>query len=426
MNLSRLLNNNLLRDSFWALLGNFLGKGLVLIAGIVVARFLGNESYGEYGMIRNNLTMIAIFSSLGLGYTATKFIAEGKIHNPEQIYQTHKVVTHITCFFSSFIAFVVFIFAEPIASWLEANELCYLLRLSAIAIVFNAINATQIGELAGLSAYKDIARNNVVAGFVTFLISVISTYLYNIDGAVFALVISLFANCLLNRLSLSKYLKCIKIIRAQISDYKKIISFSLPIALQESTYSVTHWLNTIILIKLAGYGELGIYSVATQWMAVMLFIPGALRNVALSHLSSNNDDVQKNKKMLMQLIFVNVLGTVIPFLIIALLSEWICSWYGSSYYGLQRVLNICMFTTIINSLTNVFTQNLISLNQNWFVTITQWVRDLSILLCAYLFIPLLENGALVMAVITLISQSVYLCLLLYKQYSLYSKLSVLI
>ena len=422
MNVSLLLKNNLVKDSFWALLGNFLGKGFALVAGIVIARFLGNESYGEYGMIRNNLTMIAIFSSLGLGYTATKFIAEDKIHNPEQIYQTHKVVTRITCFFSSFITFVVFIFAEPIASWFEANELCHLLRLSAIAIVFNAINTTQIGELAGLSAYKDIARNNVGAGFITFFFSIVLTYLYDIDGAVFALVISLFLNCLLNRLSLSKYLKMRKI-KIQIYDYKKIISFSLPIALQESTYSVTHWLNTIILIKLAGYGELGIYSVAIQWMAVILFIPGALRNVALSHLSSNNDDVQRNKKMLVRLIIINLLGTVVPFLIIALLSEWICSWYGSSYAGLQIVLNVCVFTTIINGLTNVFTQNMISLNQNWFLLVTRLIRDFVILLCAYLFISL-GGGSLTMAIITLGGQSVYLCVLLYKQYRLYSEFQV--
>ena len=74
----QLRKSSLMRDSFWALLGNVLGKGLALVAGIAVARFLGSEEYGEYGMIRNNLTMIAIFSSLGLGYTATKFIAECK------------------------------------------------------------------------------------------------------------------------------------------------------------------------------------------------------------------------------------------------------------------------------------------------------------------------------------------------------------
>ena len=51
----RLLNSKLFKDSTWALLGSVLGKGLSLVAGIAVARFLGKEIYGEYGMIKNTL-----------------------------------------------------------------------------------------------------------------------------------------------------------------------------------------------------------------------------------------------------------------------------------------------------------------------------------------------------------------------------------
>ena len=73
--ISRLKQSRLFADSFWALVGSAAGKGLSLIAGIAVARFLGSELYGEYGTIKNTLLMIAIFSSMGLGYSATKFIA---------------------------------------------------------------------------------------------------------------------------------------------------------------------------------------------------------------------------------------------------------------------------------------------------------------------------------------------------------------
>ena len=36
---NRLKGSDLAKDSFWALFGNFIGKGLSLIAGIAVARF---------------------------------------------------------------------------------------------------------------------------------------------------------------------------------------------------------------------------------------------------------------------------------------------------------------------------------------------------------------------------------------------------
>ncbi|MBO5697209.1 MAG: oligosaccharide flippase family protein [Alistipes sp.] len=74
--IDRLKESPLFKDSFWALVGSTIGKGLSLIAGIAVARFLGSEIYGEYGVIRNTLTYIAIVSTFGFGYSATKFIAE--------------------------------------------------------------------------------------------------------------------------------------------------------------------------------------------------------------------------------------------------------------------------------------------------------------------------------------------------------------
>lgn len=419
--LDRLKQSTIFKDSFWALLGNVLGKGLALIAGIVVARFLGNETYGEYGMIRNNLTMIAIFSSLGLGYTATKFIAECKA-NVSKTYIIHKVVNRITLVTSGVIMVLVAVFATPLATWLEAPDLAGLLRLAAIAVVLNAVNTTQIGELSGFKAYKEIARNNTLAGIITFVASVLLTYFYNIIGAVIALIISFTANCLLNRISIAKYLPRKEPTNQNIH-YREILSFTIPVALQESSYAITHWMSTVLLIKFAGYGELGLYSVATQWMAVMMFVPGALRNVALSHLSESNNDMVANKRILKRMAQINFVTTLIPFLVIALLSGWICSWYGHTYDGLQSVLNVCMFTTVINSLTNVLTQNLIALNQNWYLFATRLVRDLLTLGVAAMLLIKFDHGALIYAIASFIFQFLYLLQLFARQFVLYKRMS---
>lgn len=416
--LESIRKNSLFRDSFWALLGNALGKGLALIAGITVARFLGSEEYGEYGMIRNNLTMIATFSSLGLGYTATKFIAEckGDVAKSRII---HKIVTHITIVTSSIIMILVAIFANPLATWLDAPYLGRLLMYASVAIVLNAVNTTQVGELSGFKAYKEIAFNNTCAGIITFAASVALTYFYGIDGAVIALIISFAANCLLNRFSIKKHLLTRNTVNAR-KNYREILAFTFPVALQESSYSITHLLSTILLIKFAGYGELGLYSAATQWMAVMLFVPGALRNVALSHLSESNDDMNSNKLVLKRMLQVNFVTTLVPFLIIALLSGWICSVYGDSYEGLQSVLNVCMFTSVINSLTNVFTQSLIAMNQNWYLFTTRLIQDFLILGSATLLILNFGKGALTYAIVSLALQGLYLLLLAFKQHTIYN------
>lgn len=411
----RLKKNSLFKDSFWALFGNALGKGLSLVAGIAVARFLGKEVYGEYGMIKNTLLMIAIFSSFGLGYTATKFIAENKNKDLQRNLLVHKIAQRITFFTSGLIAIVVIVFAVNVANWLNAPHLAPMLRLSAIAIIFNAVNTTQTGELAGYSVYKIIAVNNLITGIVTFFLSVIGTYFWELEGAIVALILSLLVNCLLNYYHLQKQLKGVEIKINDRSLQKEILSFSFPVALQESLYSVSHWLNVVVLIKLAGYGELGISSAASQWMAVMLFVPGALRNVALSHLSATHTDRGVNDKVLKRLLLVNFISTFIPFVFIFIFSGWICSWYGKDYVGMQSVLNVCIFTAVVNSLTNVFTQELMAKSENWYLFFSRLLRDLGILVVAYFcLLKINHSGALVYAIVSLFFQSMYLLLLAIK------------
>lgn len=419
--LNKIKNSALFKDSFWALTGNALGKGLALVAGIAIARFLGSQAYGEYGLVKGTLLSIAIFSSFGLGYTATKFIAEWKNQDDTRVLGIHRVNTIVTLASSCFIAVLVAVFAPAIAEWLKDAGLSSILRWSSVAIVFNAFITTQTGELSGFRAYKIVARNNIITGVLTFFCVAPAAYFGGLEWAVIALVFTLLCNCCINAWSLKKLLPA-KEGKIKVSGdlYKEIISFSFPVALQESLYSITSWLAMAMLIKLASYSELGVYSAATQWMAVMLFIPGALRNVALSHLSENSKNAEASDKITKRLLLVNFVSTFIPFLIIAALSSWIATFYGASFKGLPAVLNVCIFTAVINSMTNVLTQEFIANSQNWFLFVSRFIRDALTLVLGY-FIIKSEwfNAAKSFAITYLITQSLYLCILFVKRKTLH-------
>src|SRR5216683_7526188 len=66
----------LARGAFWSLVGTVLSRGLGLAAGIFVARTLGKEGFGQFGIIRGTVEMFGIFAGFGLGLTATKYVAE--------------------------------------------------------------------------------------------------------------------------------------------------------------------------------------------------------------------------------------------------------------------------------------------------------------------------------------------------------------
>ena len=97
--LTKLKKNQLFKDSVWSLFGNVVGRGLALVSGIFVARFLGKDIFGEYGIIKNTILTIGVFSTFGLGYTTTKYIAEFKEFSRELIPLFVKTANKITLVF---------------------------------------------------------------------------------------------------------------------------------------------------------------------------------------------------------------------------------------------------------------------------------------------------------------------------------------
>ena len=73
---NKLLSSKLINDSFWSIVGNIVGRGLGLVAGIYVARGLGRDLFGEYSAIKNTVLFMSVISNFGLGFTATKFVAD--------------------------------------------------------------------------------------------------------------------------------------------------------------------------------------------------------------------------------------------------------------------------------------------------------------------------------------------------------------
>ncbi|MCM4155370.1 hypothetical protein DHD80_05060 [Gramella sp. AN32] len=407
-------SNQFFQDSFWALLGNVLAKGMALVGAMVVARFLGKEVYGEYGTIRSTLMNIAIFSTFGLGYTATKYIAQCKKDRPEFLKTIAFYTMKISLVVSGTMAIALFFLAEYVAViLLEASHLTTPLRFVAVWVIFNSLTTAQIGILAGFSAFKPMARISMYIGFFAFSSSVLLTYFWNLNGALLALLFTQILNWYLNYREVQKHIPKDGTISKDKSFLKELLNFSFPVALQEALYSLTSWLMILILIKLSNYGEVGLYSAAMQWGAILLFIPGILRNVILTHLSGISNDSKKHDRVLKQTLLINFSATFIPFIIIYILKDWIVGFYGTSFKnGLEDILSISLFTVIFVSLSNVYAQAYLSKSKNWLMFGFRFFRDLSILLITiFLIRNTILVGAKALVLSSLINQIVFLFLI---------------
>jgi O-antigen/teichoic acid export membrane protein len=415
---NRLKQSSLFKDSLWALVGSVLANALSLIAGIIVARFLGKNVFGEYGMLKTTLLEIAIFSTFGLGHAITKYIAQYKKQQPDKIPQLVRYSTFITLLISVSIALLVFIVANPLSIFLKTPHLTGMLRLAAIAIIFNAITTTQTGVLAGFAAFKTIVVNKFISGIIVFLFSVVLTYFYRLEGAVVALIISLFCNAAINFISVRKILnqyKTIPVVDKKLN--QELLRFSLPIALQESCYAITYWGIACFIVSFSNYGELGIYNAAAQWQSIIAYIPSVLGNVMLSYFSESANETGKHGKMVNRMLLVSGLSTLMPFLFVLLFSKFIVSLYGSTFINMNMVLSVMMFTAVPSSLISVYTKEYISRGKNWFLFISRFVRDILIITTAIALLSLFptESVAKLFAISILTCYTGY-CLLLHIIY----------
>ena len=418
--ITRIQHSAIAKDSSWAVIGSAVGKGASMLTGMIIARLLGAEDFGEYGMIKSTLAYIAVFSTFGLGYTATKYIAQYQ-DRPNRVIGIIRNSIAITFAVSGLMALLLLIFAEYI---IKEPSLAPTLRHTALIVIFNAVNTTQLGLLSGFKDFKTVAINNAITGIATVLLGTTLTYFKGIDGAIFTLFVTTALQCILNHVAIRRHAHQIRQEAKCASEDDKskdsaweLIRFSLPIALQESVYASANWIKMLILVHLAGYEELGLYTATNQCHQFIIFIPNVLRNVILSHLSSSLNDNARHKQTFSTMIKINLFATMLPALGVALFSPIIEQIYGDSFVGLAHVIIITAISSIFESLSDIYVQEFISRGYNWITLLGYIVRNYGSILIALPLLLKFRNsyGALMAFIAILISQIIY-CIMLHVLY----------
>ncbi len=424
----RIGQNELIKDSFWALLGNFFGKGLSFAAGIYVARFLGKEVFGEYGMIRNTVVSISIFSTFGLGYTVTKFVADLRESKDRNVIQIVNNTNKITWISSGILTLLLIIFADQVALLgLKAAHLSNTLRIVALWVLFNALTTSQIGVLAGLGKFKLMAKWNALIGVITFLSIVALTYYYNLNGALIGLLITQIANWLIYNYLIKKELDFFINVNASNESYdaSKLITFSIPVAMQEISYSLLSWLTSFIFLSYSSYSEFGIFNAGLQVSVMILFIPGILRNVFLSHLSVTLNEVESYKKVLRTTIKINLISTLLPVIFILLFLNPIQQMYGPNYANIKLVIILLSINTIPMSVINVYSQSFLSKGKNWILFWIKLIKDLLVIIVFILFVLSKLNASIALSISSIVLNVLFLIFIILLNNKLITKSSII-
>lgn len=290
----------LVKGVFWSLFGSILSKALVFLSWILVARILGRENYGEYGLIRNTVLMFSAFAGFGLSVTATRFVAR---YMNEDVAKSGRIAS-LTLSFSVMTGLVIslltFAFSDVIAqSIIKDTRLTTDFRIASCILFFSALEGAQTGILQGMKQFRRIAMVNLVNAFVSFPVFVAGAYFFGTTGSVAALGITTMVLCIQNQVAINSFARKGLIsldFRQGWREWRLLYIFSLPAALAGIISIPLKWYTDVMLVNTSGFSAMGIYSAAFLIYTIVAVLANTMNAPFVSFMSgskSDNDIIEK-------------------------------------------------------------------------------------------------------------------------------------
>ena len=408
------LSKRLFEGMSWTLIGNVVGKFLQLLAFIFVARLVGKQEYGQISIIRSTLNMFLVFSSVGMGVTATRYIAMYRTSNPHRAYEIYRFTKKTVIWIGMIISVVVFMLSSYIAeNQLNDLHLSNALKIGAVILFLMTITSVQMGALNGFERFKEVGINSALNGIILLISVLLGAYLWGINGVIAGLGITSFILVLQLWFSLKKDISKIRTAEKNKDDEKLdsssiFLKFSLPAVLQGLVVIPVLWWVKTFLIDNAGYGEMATFDVAEQWYYVVLFVPNSLGTILLPLLTNTNYNGSKEQynKLLKVNMLINVGVTFIIAVSVALFSPLIYKFYGKEFTDYQPLI-ILMITVVICAVNNVLGQVITSKGKMWIGFGVNALWAIWLITFSVIFVGKYNMGALGLAYALLVSYTLH-------------------
>jgi len=179
----------LLISQFFFLLG---GYGM----NVVLARVLGPEGYGTFGVVYSLLMVFELLVVAGIPNALQRFVGE----RPAQAYALHKVMFRWQLIYTILVFVGAVVCAPVIVGFLRDEEITWLLRIATIDVLFFAFywyfNGLQIGlknfgKQTLIASTYSVSKFIFVSGLVLAGFSVAGAFVGNILGSVCGLGLGL-------------------------------------------------------------------------------------------------------------------------------------------------------------------------------------------------------------------------------------------
>lgn len=378
---------------FWTTLSAIASRGLFLVRSIVMARLLGREIYGQWGIVGSIVSMLAQYSAMGAAKTASKHVAELKTSDP---IRCGNVLSFIFLFTSGGL-FVMSIAGVVLAKWLAVGiysepALTIPLMFSVLYLITLVMNSLLQGVLAGFNDFKHMAGVAVIQGAIELAVTIPLIMSLDLLGAVLGAAASFGVSALLFLRRMNKLMKQHNLsmsLHGAWSERKLFWSYTVPLTLSGGVTVPATWFAYTLTTNLIGFAALGAYVAADRFRVLLLFIPTTMKQVSLPMLSEalGNGNARRFRRVLWASLGINIGIAAVGALPVVIFSPWLLSWFGPTFREEWPLLVILAFAAVVQAGVSILSQVTQSSGRTWKNFIFNSTYAIILVVVALLTIP---------------------------------------
>lgn len=329
------INSKYVNNTLWLFAEQVTRMLLTIIVGIWVARYLGPEMFGKYNYALAFITLLAVFSSLGLNVIAIREL----VRTPDKSDSIIGTIFYMR-FFASIANILVII---VLIILIEKNEnVVWLVIILSFRVLFNVFEVIDFYFQAKVnSKYAVKAKtislllSNVLK--IALILSKSSIIMFAIVEVIESVLISFFLITYYYKYGgkLGKW-------TFSFGRAKDLIKESWPLIISSFGIIIYQKIDQIMLAKMTNDTEVGIYAVAVKLSEVWIFIPSVITasyfpKIVMSQKLSNDIYLKELQKLYDVMV---VIALVITFPIIIFSEQIILLLYGIEFHEAASVLSI--------------------------------------------------------------------------------------
>lgn len=408
------VGTRLARATVWSAVGACVSRGLSLVTFILVARVLGKERFGEWGILRATVAGFQTVAGFGLGDTVTTYIARFRCVDSKRAGRILAITGLATLVTSAAAALLLVLLAPWLAAHtLAAPHLADELRICVVLLLLSGVQAWQGGAFAGLEAFKAAARVEFWGGVASFLLTSLGAWRAGLTGALCGMAAaaalrSLVAHLVLNVESTRAGIRAT--LKGSLAEFSVIWRFTLPVFLASVVVGPTMWLVQAFLVNRAdGYRSMAEFTAVYQWRLALGAMSGLLCAGYLPVAASvGRSDPDRGRRMMLGVGAICATATLTAAVLVAMLSGPVLAAYGEGFASAHSVLLVMLGLAVIDAVDTVLFSALLAAGRAWWRLFSNGCWVLVVVISTWLLVPSL--GSLGLAIALVAGQTTHLAL----------------